>query len=352
VKKALILLIFALSLSADTLNVALYDFPPCVILEKGKEPTGFDIDVLEAVCRNAGLQIRYSYPEKFPDLISGVSKGIYDGAVSGITITGEREKKVDFTHPYLNSGLSILINKGSHVNPFKTAYRYVSNVGPMLILLTLFTSTFGILIFFFDRWFAIEESMFSPGKPAIGMFNGYYFGNVASTTMGFGDFVPKSIPAKLLTIIMAYIGIYFILPYATANMNMALQQEQEIYSISKPEDLPGKVIATEDSTTSDNYLNKIGCNVKAVHGINEAYELLGNKKVDAVVFDMPTIKYFVKNKGKNKFKVSGQMFDRQSYGFALKKNSPYREIINENLADFMRMDAYWDLHKNWFGDLE
>jgi polar amino acid transport system substrate-binding protein len=350
VKRTLLLLILALPLSADTLNIALYDFPPCVILEKGKEPTGFDIDVLETVCRKTGLQVRYSYPEKFPDLLSGVEEGRYDGAVSGITITGEREGKVDFTHPYLSSGLSILVNSSSQVNPFKTAYRYVSNVGPMLILLTLFTASFGIFIFFLDKWFARKESMFSPNKPATGMFNGYYFANVASTTMGFGDLVPKSIPAKLLTIVMAYIGIYFILPYATANMNMALQQEQEIYSISKPEDLPGKIVATEDSTTSDDYLKSIGCNIKTVHGINEAYALLGKKKVDAVVFDMPTIKYFVKNKGKDKFKVSGAMFDRQSYGFALKKDSPYRKVINERLADFMRTDDYWALHDKWFGD--
>ena len=153
-KKALLLLIFALSLSADTLNVALYDFPPCVILEKGKEPSGFDVDVLEAVCRKAELQIRYSYPEKFSDLLSGVEKGIYDGAVSGITITGEREGKVDFTHPYLSSGLSILVNSNAHVNPLKTAYRYVSNVGPMLLLVTLFTTFFGILIFFVEKKFS------------------------------------------------------------------------------------------------------------------------------------------------------------------------------------------------------
>jgi ABC-type amino acid transport substrate-binding protein len=44
------------------------------------------------------------------------------------------------------------------------------------------------------------------------------------------------------------------------------------------------------------------------------------------------------------------MFDRQVYGIALVKNSPYREILNENLAYFMRTDEYWDLHKKWFGD--
>jgi ABC-type amino acid transport substrate-binding protein len=350
VKKSLILLIFTLSLSADTLKVALYDFPPCVILEKSKAPSGFDIDVLDSVLRRTGLQSQYVVPAKFSDLISGVDSGTYDCATSGITITGERECKVDFTHPYLNSGLSILVKKGSIVNPFKTILRYISNIGPMLLLILIFTGLYGILMFFLEKKYAHKESQFSPDEPLKGIFNSYYYANVSTTTMGFGDFVPKSVPGKILTIIMATIGIYFILPYATANMNMALQQEQEVYAISSPEDLPGKVVATEEGTTSETYLNKLGCRVKLVHNINDAYDLLDQGKVDAVVFDMPTIKDFVKSKGKNKFKISGPMFDWQAYGFVLKKNSPYRKIMNEQLVDFMRTEAYWDLHKKWFDD--
>lgn len=349
-KKSIVLLIFAFSLSADTLNVAVYDFPPCVIVEKNKRPTGFDIDVLDSVLNRAGLQSKYIIPTNFPDLMKGIDSGIYDCATSGITITGERECKVDFTHPYLNSGLSILIKKGTVVNPFKTILRYISNIGPMLLLILFFTGLYGILMFFLEKSFARKESQFSPDEPLKGIFNSYYFANVSTTTMGFGDFVPKSVPGKILTIIMAIIGIYFILPYATANMNMALQQEQGIYSISSPEDLPGKIVATEEGTTSETYLNKIGCNVMVVHKIDEAYELLDQEKVNAVVFDMPTIKDFVKHIGKNRFKISGPMFDWQVYGFALKKNSPYRKLINENLADFMRTDDYWNLHKKWFGD--
>jgi ABC-type amino acid transport substrate-binding protein len=221
----------------------------------------------------------------------------------------------------------------------------------MLILITIFTACFGALIYFIERIFAKKESMFTPDKPVIGIFNGYWFGNVASTTMGFGDFIPKSVPGKLLTILMAYIGIYFILPYATANMNITMQQENEIYDISKPEDLIDKIVATEENTTSETFLKKLGCNVKTVKRISEAYTLLEKKKVDAVVFDMPTLKCLVKGKGKKfKFRISGSMFDLQSYGFALNKNSSYREILNEKLVDFMRTDDYWELHKKWFDD--
>lgn len=346
----ILLMLSCSAVFSDTLTVAVYDFPPCVIIDK-QGPSGFDVDVFNIIAKKAGLSVNYVYADEFTDLINGVASNKYDAAISGITITGERENLADFTHPYINSGLSILVNKTSKLNFLKTIYRYVFEFGPMFILITIFTAFFGIVLFFIEKIFAKKESMFTPDKPVTGMFNGYWFGNVASTTMGFGDFIPKSVPGKLITILMAYIGIYFILPYATANMNMAMQQENEIYAISKPEDLIDKVVATEENTTSEMFLRKLGCNIKTVKHIDEAYTLLEKKKVDAVVFDMPTLKYLIKDKGKNfKFKISGSMFDLQSYGFALCKNSSYRKILNENLVDFMRTSEYWELHNKWFDD--
>jgi len=349
-KKFICLMALVVVVSAETLKVGIHDFPPCVMHELGEKPTGFDIEVFEAVAKNAGYTIDYLYPTSFPDLLAFVEKGFYDVGISGITITGDREKVMDFTHPYLNSGLMICINKDSSTNPLGTFWRYLNNMGPMLLVILIFTCICGVLIFFVEKKFSKENSMFNPDKPLLGILNGYYFSNVFSSTVGFGDLVPKSSPGKILTVIMVIIGVYFIFPYAIANMNMALQQERSAYSISSVEDLPGKIVATEEATTSEGFLKKLGCNVRATKSIDEAYGMLSVQKADAVVFDMPTIKYFVKNKGKNKLVTSGALFDRQTYGFALQQNSPYREKLNESLADFMRTDKYWELHLKWFGE--
>lgn len=335
---------------SDTLTMAAFDFPPCVIIDKEGVPSGFDIEVFNIIANKAGLNVKYTVPREFTDLLEGVKNKKYDGAVSGITITGEREMDADFTHPYLNSGLSICISKDSKTNLLGTVFRYIHNMTPMLLVILVFTLICGVLIFFVEKIFAKQESMFNPDKPILGITNGFYFSNIFSSTVGLGDLSPKSIPGKLLTVVMLIIGVYFIFPYAIANMNMALEQENAVYSINGVDDLPGKVIGTEKGTTSEKFLIKTGCNVNAVKNITNAYELLQTKKVDAVVFDMPTIKYFVKNKGKKNFRISGNMFDRQAYGFALQKDSPYRKILNEKLVDFMRTEEYWSLHDKWFGE--
>lgn len=355
-KLFVLLSILLVPVFSDTLHTAIYGFPPCVILKKNEPPTGFDIDVFERIARGANLKIVYEKPKSFLYLLKGMENGIYDGAVAGITITGERESKFDFSHPYLNSGLMICVKKGPKISPFNTMFRYINNMGPMLLLILLFTSICGILVWFIEKNFAKENSMFNPNEPSKGIFNGFYFSNIFSSTVGFGDLVPKSIPGKILTIILIIIGVYFIFPYAVANMNMALQQEQDATDISSVEDLAGKRVSTEKGTTSNHFLDtlskKINCRLILTNSIDSSYSLLKQGRVDAVVFDMPSIKYFVKNKGRKHFVAVGNIFDRQSYGFALKQNSPYREILNERLVDFMRTPEYWELYEKWFGKID
>lgn len=89
-------------------------FPPFEMEEHGKV-TGFDIDLINAIAKTEGLEIKLSTMD-FQGLIPALQTGTIDVAVAGITITPERAKVVDFSHPYYHSGLSILVKKESAVH--------------------------------------------------------------------------------------------------------------------------------------------------------------------------------------------------------------------------------------------
>lgn len=96
--------------SGATLNVV--TDPSFVPFEMMNENTGkmegFDIDILKAVAKRAG----FNYTLKtmnFNGIIPALQAGSADMALAGITITKQREKIVDFSNPYYNSGLKILI---------------------------------------------------------------------------------------------------------------------------------------------------------------------------------------------------------------------------------------------------
>ncbi len=88
-------------------------FPPFEMRsEDGKGLQGFDIDLMEAIGKEAGLKIEFeSLP--FDGIIPALQSRTIDGAISGITITAERAKSVDFSSPYFKAGLAIAVKENN-----------------------------------------------------------------------------------------------------------------------------------------------------------------------------------------------------------------------------------------------
>ena len=84
-------------------------FAPFEFMEQGSdEPTGYDIDIIKAIGAAEGFKVEVvNMP--FDGLIPAMLTSQIDAAIAGITITPERAKKVNFSDPYYNSGLSAVI---------------------------------------------------------------------------------------------------------------------------------------------------------------------------------------------------------------------------------------------------
>lgn len=73
---------------------------------------GFDMDILAEVAKRSGFDYDLRTMD-FNGIIPALQTGNADVAIAGITITEEREKIVDFTDPYYDSGLRILVPQNS-----------------------------------------------------------------------------------------------------------------------------------------------------------------------------------------------------------------------------------------------
>ena len=78
--------------------------------EETKELTGFDIELIKAIAEVEGYKIEIS-TMPFDALIPALLTNNVDVILSAITITEERKKRVAFSVPYYDSGLTILINE-------------------------------------------------------------------------------------------------------------------------------------------------------------------------------------------------------------------------------------------------
>ncbi|MGO2008973.1 transporter substrate-binding domain-containing protein [Vreelandella alkaliphila] len=72
------------------------------------EMIGFDMDIINAVAERAGFDVNLTTME-FSGIIPAVQTGSQEIALAGITITDERAEVVDFSAPYYDSGLQIIV---------------------------------------------------------------------------------------------------------------------------------------------------------------------------------------------------------------------------------------------------
>ncbi|ARK32418.1 transporter substrate-binding domain-containing protein [Halalkalibacter krulwichiae] len=90
------------------------DYPPFEYIEDG-DLTGFDIEIVEAIAENQGIEVSWEIM-KFDGIIPALQANQVDAAVSAITIREDRAEVVDFTAPYFESGLSLVVPADSEIN--------------------------------------------------------------------------------------------------------------------------------------------------------------------------------------------------------------------------------------------
>ncbi len=91
--------------------------------KKGDKYVGFDIDLWAAIARELNLTYRLQ-PMDFNGLIPALQTGSIDVGLAGMTIKPQRKKVVDFSRPYYQAGLKIMVrakeSKVSNVKDLKT----------------------------------------------------------------------------------------------------------------------------------------------------------------------------------------------------------------------------------------
>lgn len=81
---------------------------------KNGKPTGFSAELAGEISNRLGLELDVQLLP-FADLFSNLTAGKCDMVMSAITITPDREKQMDFSAPYFNSGQCILVPKESNI---------------------------------------------------------------------------------------------------------------------------------------------------------------------------------------------------------------------------------------------
>ena len=88
------------------------DFLPFVGRDEAGELTGFDVALVEALAAHMGLEPQW-VDMAFPDLLAAVADDEVDVVASALTITDEREQRIDFTRPYFVASQALAAPAGT-----------------------------------------------------------------------------------------------------------------------------------------------------------------------------------------------------------------------------------------------
>ena len=89
------------------------DFPPFESLE-GNDVVGIEVDIMKLVCQELGVECEFVQMD-FDSVLIGIQAAKYDCAMSGITVTPDREKNMLFTDPYYVAAQVIVVKSDSAI---------------------------------------------------------------------------------------------------------------------------------------------------------------------------------------------------------------------------------------------
>ena len=124
----------------------------------------------------------------------------------------------------------------------------------------------------------------------------------ASTLATQADQMPRHWMARIVAVLWMFTGVVFVAFY-TAQLTASLTAQQIRGAINGPEDLVGRTVGTTHGSTAAAYLNETKAQLREFESVDELYDALLNKQVDAVVFDAPSLFYYASHEGKGHARV-------------------------------------------------
>lgn len=338
-------MILALVLLLAPLRVYTKPIEPFSFQKNGAD-AGFTIELWERVAKDAKLEYEISWVKTVPELIDALKTGKADVALGALSITSDREKVIDFSTPYYESGLQILVGPSGQASSAATlvstlfTWDFARLLG--LLALALFASSH--LLWWFER--RNNEENF-PRPYAHGVWESLWWTSSVLITGGCENKTPTGVGGRLVAVVWMLTGILLV-SYITASVTSAMTVRSLSSGINGPSDLQGNVVGTVAGSTAERYLADHKVQTRAFPSVDEAYNALADKKVKAVVYDAPVLQYHAAQGGQDR--VVGHRFERQNYGIGLQEGSPLRKQVNEALLKLTESGYIAELRQKYFGD--
>lgn len=335
--------------SPTQLKAAVYVDPPFVT-RSAEGYGGFAIELWEKIASRNGWRVQYLEAHTLPELITMVSEGKADVGVTDLFITSKRLKQVDFSQPYFDSGLQVMIDTSRTTAGLADLIRGLAEWGHLRV----FAIALGIMMAA-TIILTIVDRRLDPEFPrewSRGLAESFY--HIMSTSAAGSSYHKRIIPGAIGYLLAGtFLACAVItIAYITSSMTSVMTINKIRGHIASIEDLAGKKVGTIVGSTGEGYCRSLGLNMQAFDDIHDAVQALLARQVDAIVYDSPILRYYDKEHPELPITEVGPVFDPRKYGFALPSNSPIRAMIDEELLKLSEDGYTTRLDQKYFATVD
>lgn len=336
---------------AEKLKVVTRYIEPFAFQKDGRT-TGYSIELWDELAREAGIETEMTVAGSAAEMVDSLKNKTADAAVAALSITSEREGVVDFTQPFYESGLQIMVtgNSGGGLSTLWQMIKNLFNVQLVGLFLLLLLTMFGVSHLVWRYEHKVNGDMW-PEDYGKGLWESFWW-TVSTLLVGGADNKgPVGVGGRLVAIAWMLLSIVLI-SFLTASFTTTMTVNSLKGEINGPGDLPGRKVATLAGSTSEKWLVAKGIETVPAADLAGAVALLKSGQAKAVVYDAPMLSYFLNQSGDSGLALAGPVFDRQNYGIGIQQDSPLRERLNRALLVLNERGFLDDLRKKWFGNPE
>uniref|UniRef100_A0A8D0GMG8 Glutamate receptor n=1 Tax=Sphenodon punctatus TaxID=8508 RepID=A0A8D0GMG8_SPHPU len=342
---------------------------------------GFCIDILKRLAKTVGFtyDLYLVTNGKHGKKIDGVWNGMIGEvfyqrahmAIGSLTINEERSEIIDFSVPFVETGISVMVSRSNGtVSPSAFLEPYSPAVWVMMFVMCL--TVVAVTVFIFEYFSPVGYnrslsagkrtggSKFTIGK-SIWLLWALVFNNSVPVEN------PKGTTSKIMVLIWAFFAVIFLASY-TANLAAFMIQEEYVETVSglsdrkfqKPQDQypPLKFGTVPNGSTEKN----IRSNYPDMHtymvkynqrNVEDALHHLKTGYLDAFIYDAAVLNYMArKDEGCKLVTIgSGKVFATTGYGIALQKGSKWKRLIDLALLQFLGDDEIEMLERLWLSGI-
>ncbi|XP_031106430.1 glutamate receptor 2.8-like isoform X2 [Ipomoea triloba] len=321
-----------------------------------KEATGFCIDVFEQVMKSMPYFIPFEYIHynippgenlpNFNDLVDEVFDGKLDAAVGDITILSNRSEHVDFTLPYTESGVTLVV-------PVKQDGRSWIFLKPLdkklWMMIAAFFVLIGTVVWVFEH--QVNKDFEGSIQKKLGMIFWFSFSSPVSPDRA----SVKSNLSRFMIIVWTLVVLVLISSY-TASLASMLTVQQLQPTVTDVKDLikNGKYVGCQDGSFVAGMLKTVFGITKVRHysSLEEYDEALTkgseNGGVDAIMDELPYLRIFLL-KYHRKYTTVGPTYHTAGFGFAFPRGSPLVPDVSRAILRVTESEAMIRILEKWFG---